>query len=756
MLAGAVVFATLVVAAWAAAGAARPGAHLLGLASGLALAAVSLAAIRKHVPGWSVVAAAYATAIGAVLLNDDPTGAVVFTAVWLHYFTDGIASVIITGRRSLLVPVAGCAGFSLTVDFTHPGWELPSAAGQLICGLSIVVASRVALAVLADIARRVDDTSAAAAREAEAISWSRHASEEAAETARLMHDTVVNTLGAIASGGGAVRDLDAVQERCARDADVLTRLAEGGPEPDTSPLAVIHASPLEIRRSGLTDEEVRLSLDDLPAATVQALGRCLSEALQNVVKHAQVSSASLDVAVTEAGLQIRLRDAGVGFDPDHTPLRGLRSSVIERARAVGIDAQVESAVGSGTTVSLTVLRAQAESDSPEGDALDSDQTSSHAIDVLRDRAVLAWAAAVVAVGPLLEVLTVPGLLTPTYGVFLMGTMGLCLVIGLHDRGSRARSVTTVVLVALVPAGFVVSAATSGFGRIDPVGWQVVSHTGPLILLIRFGTRHGWIAGLVAHLVAGAALALVVAERSVNAAAIMLIGTLIGATLVIGWVSFDRFLTVSARRLARDEDARRLAAVEAGLLHAATAARARWRDASLASCRDLLRGLGSGTLHPDDPDVRSRCAEEESHLRQITQLDPHLVRLSPWIVEALGEARRREVSLVVRVGATETAESDGSAPLGHFLSTTVRHVPTRTHLTASFFGHGRDLTLRLVSEHPILTQYVAQRPLPPGLTATSSHHGRQDLLEVSVADHHVAHGGGDEPTTIERPHLQELP
>lgn len=133
-----------------------------------------------------------------------------------------------------------------------------------------------------------------------------------------------------------------------------------------------------------------------------------------------------------------------------------------------------------------------------------------------------------------------------------------------------------------------------------------------------------------------------------------------------------------------------------------------------------------------------------------------MRLSPWIVEALGEARRREVSLVVRVGATETAESDGSAPLGHFLSTTVRDVPTRTHLTASFFGHGRDLTLRLVSEHPILTQYVAQRPLPPGLAAISSHHGRQDLLEVSVADHHVAHRGGDEPTTIERPHLQELP
>lgn len=83
--------------------------------------------------------------------------------------------------------------------------------------------------------------------------------------------------------------------------------------------------------------------------------RVVQEALTNVVRHAQATSAS--VAVTAAAGQLRalVEDNGIGFDPTartegHLGLKGMS----ERAEMVGGTVRVASTPGSGTTIVLEI------------------------------------------------------------------------------------------------------------------------------------------------------------------------------------------------------------------------------------------------------------------------------------------------------------------------------------------------------------------------------------------------------------------
>jgi signal transduction histidine kinase len=77
------------------------------------------------------------------------------------------------------------------------------------------------------------------------------------------------------------------------------------------------------------------------------------EALFNVVKHARVDHASLEVLQTRRATELRVIDQGAGFDPSAPPAGGggfgLRALTI-RVKAAGGDMDVQSAPGRGTTV----------------------------------------------------------------------------------------------------------------------------------------------------------------------------------------------------------------------------------------------------------------------------------------------------------------------------------------------------------------------------------------------------------------------
>jgi signal transduction histidine kinase len=193
---------------------------------------------------------------------------------------------------------------------------------------------------------------------------------ERREHERLLHDTVLNTLTAVARGSG--RAVAEVVTRCQQDV-ALTEAALGGADdlaagsvrPSDDPLTEVRAVVTDMRARGLT---VHLEVDDaggaaVPARVIMAISNAVREALSNVAAHAGTAEAWVSVRLMPlegtAGdpgrLRVIVRDGGTGFDlarVDQARL-GLRRSITERAAECGAQASIWSEPGQGTKVSLS-------------------------------------------------------------------------------------------------------------------------------------------------------------------------------------------------------------------------------------------------------------------------------------------------------------------------------------------------------------------------------------------------------------------
>ncbi|MGH3408444.1 MAG: sensor histidine kinase, partial [Streptosporangiaceae bacterium] len=143
-------------------------------------------------------------------------------------------------------------------------------------------------------------------------------STERREHDRLLHDTVLNTLTALARGGDSTAS--------------------------------------EVRARGRHDVT-----PEVPVPVATALAHAVREALANVASHAGTGEAWVTLRLGAAaglepgGLEVTVRDEGGGFDPARTdPARlGVRRSIIERVADWGGTASVRSAPGRGTAVRMS-------------------------------------------------------------------------------------------------------------------------------------------------------------------------------------------------------------------------------------------------------------------------------------------------------------------------------------------------------------------------------------------------------------------
>jgi signal transduction histidine kinase len=213
----------------------------------------------------------------------------------------------------------------------------------------------------------------AAARAAAAAEQSRH--RERVRQYRMLHDTVLSTLSALARGGIDPAD-PAVRQRCAADADYLRGLISPAGQDDGTHLqgelaAVGRAhAPLGLR--------VHLHCADLPAdlprPVIEAVADAAREALNNVSRHAGTNQALITargpgparaepsgpalpgpaLASTDPAVVVTVTDRGCGFDPAAVPRGlGLRESIAARMREVGGTMHLDSSPGQGTTVELS-------------------------------------------------------------------------------------------------------------------------------------------------------------------------------------------------------------------------------------------------------------------------------------------------------------------------------------------------------------------------------------------------------------------
>ena len=250
-----------------------------------------------------------------------------------------------------------------------PAASSPAASAAMLAGLYLLawwglrMMSRQAISADAGLAR--------ADREARAQFITLSRSTERREHERLLHDTVLNTLTALArqeSGG-----TDLVLARCRHDVALMEAMLGDAADLDDTARAAgdgglqagLDAVAAEMRARGLTvhldgepgGPEGQDPLPLIPAMAAVAMARAVREALANVAGHAGTREAWVQVSVTgrpPGTVQVTVRDDGAGFDPAGVrPDRmGLRRSVLERAADWGGRASVSSAPGAGTIISL--------------------------------------------------------------------------------------------------------------------------------------------------------------------------------------------------------------------------------------------------------------------------------------------------------------------------------------------------------------------------------------------------------------------
>ena len=120
-------------------------------------------------------------------------------------------------------------------------------------------------------------------------------------------------------------------------------LSEGGLRPALSALARRSAVPVELDVNGV---------ERLPEQVEVGVYYVASEAVANVIKHAQASVVTVDLSQDDGVVRLRVEDDGVGgANPDHgSGLVGL----FDRVHALGGRVDITSPVGSGTSIVAAV------------------------------------------------------------------------------------------------------------------------------------------------------------------------------------------------------------------------------------------------------------------------------------------------------------------------------------------------------------------------------------------------------------------
>jgi signal transduction histidine kinase len=181
-------------------------------------------------------------------------------------------------------------------------------------------------------------------------------SEERAEVAAHLHDSVLQTLALIqkrSDDPAQVARLARRQERDLRD-----WLADTEPSrPDERLSDALRAAAAEIEDShGAPIEAVVVGdaqLDD----RLRALVGASREALINAAKFASKGGpVRLYAEIENSGARVFIDDRGPGFDPDTIPKNrhGVRESIIGRMERYGGSAEIRSEPGDGTEVELTM------------------------------------------------------------------------------------------------------------------------------------------------------------------------------------------------------------------------------------------------------------------------------------------------------------------------------------------------------------------------------------------------------------------
>jgi signal transduction histidine kinase/phage shock protein PspC (stress-responsive transcriptional regulator) len=177
--------------------------------------------------------------------------------------------------------------------------------------------------------------------------------QERADVAAHLHDSVLQTLALIQKNPADAARLARAQER-----DLRSWLFEGETTSDTTLAGALRAMAGEIEDSyGVTVDVVAVG-DVAMSEAVRPVVQAAREAVTNAAKHAGVPRVDVYAEADDDVVEVFVRDRGRGFDPAEVAedRRGVRGSIVDRMERHGGTGVVRSAPGEGTEVRLRLVQ----------------------------------------------------------------------------------------------------------------------------------------------------------------------------------------------------------------------------------------------------------------------------------------------------------------------------------------------------------------------------------------------------------------
>jgi hypothetical protein len=450
---------------------------------------------------------------------------------------------------------------------------------------------------------------------------------------RRIHETILNTLRAIAQRGP--HDDDVLRHQCGRDVE---RLDAG-----LSPLsgATVHDIVSECWAAAApSNVEFEIGLPPdliLPSQTAVVLRDALVEALRNVSRHSGATSVNLSAYIQDSTLHLLVADNGVGLGDEAVQRFGLRNAIRAAVVALGGDAAISNRADGGAMVRISV---------PVASPVELKAPAEPVFDVLTQaiRGRLLLLAPAVA-----GIFMLPWLgsslsnswfwLGASYGCFFLANLWLATT-------WKSPKIPVPAALAVLSGALVYIAAQRGITgcqSASAIHWVINSLGGGFALLIfaSFGLRwHKLIVPSVT--VAGMWLAFSLPADCRPSALMPVFATTVYLVTAMWLLSV----------LWRVTDRQRAHAVE--MWARATADRvdierqqtimAQWSRVS-ASTRELLRGIADGSFNVNDPDVRDRARAEESALRaNLATPDNEGSRIWSDLLTVVNKAAARGISV----------------------------------------------------------------------------------------------------------------
>lgn len=181
-------------------------------------------------------------------------------------------------------------------------------------------------------------------------------SEERAEVAARIHDSVLQTLALIQQKAGDPTETARLARR--QERELREWLFGGAPSSDGTLKSAISKAAAEVEDLHGVAVDV-VAVGDCPVdEALEALAAAAKEALTNAAKFAGVPTVSLYVEVEPGAVTAYVRDRGAGFDAGAVPAdrKGIAESIRARMERHGGRAGVRSEPGQGTEVELVMPR----------------------------------------------------------------------------------------------------------------------------------------------------------------------------------------------------------------------------------------------------------------------------------------------------------------------------------------------------------------------------------------------------------------